>query len=64
MLNLFKPQSCDVVLFQPQGSRRRVRCNYPVKRTVRHALSCGYRVSFDHHFRQVEGSAPAFEIVL
>lgn len=64
VLDLFKPQSCDVVLFQPLGARKRVACSYPVKRSVRHSLSCGYRVSFDHHFKQVEGSAPAFEIVI
>jgi S-adenosylmethionine decarboxylase len=64
VLELFKPQSCDVLLFQPQGARKRTRCHYPLKRAVRQNLSCGYRVSFDHHFKPVEGAAPAFEIVL
>lgn len=64
VLDVFKPQSCDVVLFQPQGARRKVRCRYPIKRAVRQSLACGYRVSFDHHFKPVEGAAPAFEIVL
>ncbi len=64
VLDLFKPQSCDVILFQPQSSRKKVRCYYPLKRAVRQNLACGYRVSFDHHFKPVEGAAPAFEIVL
>lgn len=64
VLDIFKPQSCDVVLFQPQNSRMKTSCGYPIKRAVRQNLSCGYRVSFDHHFKTVEGTAPAFEIVL
>ena len=64
VLDLFKPQSCDVLLFQPQASRKKVRCYYPIKRAVRQNLGCGYRVSFDHHFKPVEGAAGAFEIVL
>jgi len=64
VLDLFKPQSCDVILFQPKGGRQTVRCAYPLKRSVRQALGCGYRVSFDHHFKPVEGPAPAFEITL
>ncbi|MDP3542854.1 MAG: adenosylmethionine decarboxylase [Elusimicrobiota bacterium] len=64
VLDLFKPQSCDVVLFQPQSSRQKIRCYYPIKRAVRQNLSCGYRVTFDHHFKPVEGAAPAVEIVL
>lgn len=64
VLDIFKPQSCDVILFQPQGSRKKVRCYYPLKRAVRQNLGCGYRVSFDHHFKPVEGAAPAFEITL
>ncbi|MBI3288482.1 MAG: adenosylmethionine decarboxylase [Elusimicrobia bacterium] len=64
VLELFKPQSCDVLLFQPQSGRKKVRCYYPIKRAVRQNLSCGYRVSFDHHFKPVEGAAAAFEIVL
>ena len=64
VLDLFKPQSCDVLLFQPQSARKKVRCGYPLKRSVRQNLSCGYRVSFDHHFKPVEGAAGAFEIVL
>ncbi len=64
VLDLFKPQSCDVILFQPQASRRKVRCYYPIKRAVRQNLTCGYRVTFDHHFKPVEGAAPATEIVL
>jgi S-adenosylmethionine decarboxylase len=64
VLDLFKPQSCDVLLFQPQAARKRVRCDYPIKRAVRQNLTCGYRVSFDHHFKPVDGAAGAFEIVL
>jgi S-adenosylmethionine decarboxylase len=64
VLDLFKPQSCDVVLFQPQTSRKKIRCYYPIKRAVRQNLSCGYRVTFDHHFKPVEGAAGALEIVL
>lgn len=64
VLDLFKPQSCDVVLFRPQGTRHVGRCPYPLKRAVRQNLGCGYRVTFDHHFKPVEGAAPAFEIVL
>jgi|CXWL01.1.fsa_nt_gi S-adenosylmethionine decarboxylase len=64
VLDIFKPQSCDVVFFQPQGSRKKTRCDYPLKRAVRQSLTCGYRVSFDHHFKPIEGTAPAFEIVL
>jgi len=64
VLDLFKPQSCDVILFQPQTSRKKIRCYYPIKRAVRQNLGCGYRVTFDHHFKPVEGAAPAFEIVL
>ncbi len=64
VLDLFKPQSCDVILFQPQNSRQKVRCYYPIKRAVRQNLSCGYKVTFDHHFKPVEGAAPAVEIVL
>lgn len=64
VLDLFKPRSCDVVLFQPQSSRRQIRCRYPVKRSVRQRLSCGYRVGFDHHFRPGCGTAQAFEITL
>ncbi|MDE2491283.1 MAG: adenosylmethionine decarboxylase [Elusimicrobia bacterium] len=64
VLEIFKPQSCDVVLFQPQGARKKIRCGYPLKRSVRHTLTCGYRVGFDHHFKPLAGAAPAFEIVL
>ena len=64
VLDLFQPQSCDVVLFQPQSSRKKKSCRYPLKRAVRQNLSCGYRVSFDHHFKPAEGAAPAFSIVL
>lgn len=64
VLDLFKPQSCDVILFQPQSARKKVRCYYPLKRAVRQNLPCGYRVTFDHHFKPVEGAAPAFEITL
>jgi S-adenosylmethionine decarboxylase len=64
VLDLFKPQSCDVILFQPQSGRKKVRCYYPIKRAVRQNLNCGYRVTFDHHFKPVEGAASAFEIVL
>jgi S-adenosylmethionine decarboxylase len=64
VLDLFKPQSCDVILFQPQSARKKVRCYYPLKRAVRQNLGCGYRVTFDHHFKPVEGAAPAFEITL
>ncbi|MBI4678198.1 MAG: adenosylmethionine decarboxylase [Elusimicrobia bacterium] len=64
VLGIFKPRSCDVVLFQPQGCRRDVRVPYPAKRAVRQCLSIGYRVSFDHHFRQVRGASKAFPIVL
>ncbi len=62
VLNMFKPQSCDVVLFQPQTSRKKIRCSYPIKRAVRQNLDCGYRVTFDHHSKPVEGVASAFEI--
>jgi S-adenosylmethionine decarboxylase len=64
VLDIFKPQSCDVILFQPQNARKKVRCYYPLKRAVRQNLGCGYRVTFDHHFKPVDGAAPAFEIVL
>lgn len=64
VLDIFKPQSCDVVLFQPQGSRKKIRCSYPVKRSFRQNIPCGYRVTFDHHFKPAPGPAPAFEIVL
>ena len=64
VLELFRPRSCDVVLFQPQTTRKKIRCAYPIKRAVRQNLACGYRVTFDHHFRPVEGAAGAFEIVL
>lgn len=64
VLDVFKPQSCDVILFQPQTARKKVRCYYPLKRAVRQNLPCGYRVTFDHHFKPVEGAAPAAEIVL
>lgn len=64
VLDLFKPQSCDMILFQPQNSRKKTSCDYPLRRVVRQNLTCGYRVSFDHHFKPVEGAAPAFEIVL
>ncbi|MEK7388818.1 MAG: adenosylmethionine decarboxylase [Elusimicrobiota bacterium] len=64
VLDIFKPQSCDVLLFQPQNLRKKTSCDYPVKRTVRQNLSCGYRVSFCHHFKPVEGADPAFRIVL
>ncbi|OGS36282.1 MAG: hypothetical protein A2506_10215 [Elusimicrobia bacterium RIFOXYD12_FULL_66_9] len=64
VLDLFKPQSCDVVLFQPSGLRKKIRCHYPIKRAVRQRLSCGYRVSFDHHFKPAAGAAQAFEITL
>lgn len=64
VLDIFKPQSCDVVLFQPQELRKKIVCPYPVKRSVRERLSCGYRVSFDHHFKLGVGAAHAFEITL
>lgn len=64
VLDIFQPQSCDVILFQPQGTRKKVRCYYPIKRSVRQNLGCGYRVTFDHHFRPLEGPVPAFEIAI
>lgn len=64
VLDIFQPQSCDVILFQPQGARRKVRCYYPMKRSVRQNLTCGYRVTFDHHFKPLEGPVPAFEIAI
>ncbi|MBI4061945.1 MAG: adenosylmethionine decarboxylase [Elusimicrobia bacterium] len=64
VLDLFKPHSCDVILFQPRGAKQEIRCSYPIKRAVRQDLSCGYRVTFDHHFKSVEGAAPAVEITL
>lgn len=64
VLEIFRPQSCDAVLFQPSSTRKRVRCSYPIKRSVRQNLGCGYRVSFDHHFKPVSTPAPAFEIAL
>ncbi|MBI5882662.1 MAG: adenosylmethionine decarboxylase, partial [Elusimicrobia bacterium] len=50
VLGIFKPRSCDVVLFQPAGARRDIKVPYPIKRVVRQDLTAGYRVSFDHHF--------------
>ncbi|OGR69892.1 MAG: hypothetical protein A2X40_10290 [Elusimicrobia bacterium GWC2_65_9] len=64
VLDIFKPQSCDVVLFHPQDLRKKIRCRYPIKRAVRQKLACGYRVSFDHHFKPAAGAAGAFEIVI
>ena len=64
VLDLFKPQSCDIVLFQPAGLRKKIRCHYPVKQSVRQKLACGYRVSFDHHFKPGAGAAQALEITL
>ncbi|MFA6316599.1 MAG: adenosylmethionine decarboxylase [Elusimicrobiota bacterium] len=62
LLGIFKPRSCDVLLFQPMGSRRDIRVPYPVKRSVRQNLAAGYRVSFDHHFRPVKSATAAFPI--
>ncbi|MBI5623448.1 MAG: adenosylmethionine decarboxylase [Elusimicrobia bacterium] len=62
ILGIFKPRSCDVLLFQPLGSRRDVRVPYPVKRSVRQNLGAGYRVSFDHHFKPVRSATTAFPI--
>jgi S-adenosylmethionine decarboxylase len=62
VLDLFKPESCDVVFFQPSGDSRKVSCAYPVKRSIRRELSCGYQVSFTHHFRRRERAEPGFEI--
>lgn len=64
VLAVFKPRSCDVVLFQPAGARRDIKVPYPIKRVVRQDLTAGYRVSFDHHFRPVHGATAAFPISL
>lgn len=64
VLDIFKPRSCDVILFQPLGQRRDIRCSYMLKRAVRQHLSNGYRVTFDHHFRPVKVPAPAVEVLL
>jgi S-adenosylmethionine decarboxylase len=63
VLDLFKPQSCDVILFQPTMSRKKIKCKYPIKRSVKQVLQCGYSVSFDHHFKRASGTAGALEIV-
>ena len=62
LIELFKPQSLDVILFTPLESRRKIGCVYPVERSICQELSCGYRVRFDHYFKPVRGASPAFPI--
>lgn len=62
LMELFQPQSCDVVLFKPQGSSRQVLCAYPLKASFAGTLSCGYEILFSHHYKAQAAPKPAFEI--
>ncbi len=62
VLSIFRPRSCDVVLFKPSGDGLRARCALPLKSATRQVLDCGYEVSFGHHFAPRVGPAPALEL--
>ncbi|TPW18579.1 MAG: S-adenosylmethionine decarboxylase, partial [Elusimicrobia bacterium] len=63
VLEIFRPDSCDVILFTPAAAGRRIKCAYSLKRATRRRLSCGYHVDFRHHYRAEARPRAAYEIV-
>ena len=51
VLEIFRPKSCDVVLFHPQELYQLEHKAYFLKDRFESLLNCGYNVQFHHYFR-------------
>lgn len=62
LLEVFAPQSFDVVFFDPGGMMIPVQSGYLLRKQVVKQLDCGYSVFFLHFFRPQSGLGDAVEL--